>query len=140
MLKRGWIGLVYTLTTNNDVELLLDSWNEKLCKNPLNVTLVQKGVTINDDIGKDSDEESDDDGGDFCLHDVGGEMHDTFFDVDFLETNEIEVGTSRTKLPVIRNVEAIGVESDRVSAVLAEGVSHPADGVSQSVEGVSQPA
>ena len=82
----------FFITTDDDVELLLDSRNEKLCKNPLNVTIVQKGVTINDDIGEDNDEESDDDGGDFCLHYVGGEMHDTFFDVDFLETDEIEVG------------------------------------------------
>ena len=102
----------FFITTDDDVELLLDFRNEKLCKNPLNITLVWKGVTINDDIGEDSDEESDDDGGNFSLHDNRGEMHDTFFDVDFVETDEIEVGSSRTKLPVICNVEAISVEPD----------------------------
>ena len=45
----------FFITTDDDVELLLDSWNEKLCKNPLNVTLIPKGVTVNDDIGEDSD-------------------------------------------------------------------------------------
>ena len=44
------------------------------------------------------------------------------------------------KLPVIRNVEAIGVESERGSAILAEGVSHQEDGVGQPVERVRQPA
>ena len=63
-------------------------------------------------------------------------MHVTFFNIDFLETDEIEVGISRTKLLVIRNVEVIGVELERGSTVLAEGVSHPAEGVSQSAEGV----
>ena len=108
-------------------------------QNHLNITLVKKGVTINDDIGEDSDKESDDDRGDFCLHDVGGEMHDTFFNVDFLETDEIEVSTSRSKLLVIHNVEAIGGEFERGLAVPAEGVSHPVDGVSQLTEGVRQP-
>ncbi|KAL5546159.1 hypothetical protein UlMin_005846 [Ulmus minor] len=97
---------------DDDVKLLLDSQNEKLCKNPLNVTLVRKG-----------DEESDGDGGDFCSHDGGGGIHDTFFDEDFLETNEIEVGTSIMKLPVIRNVETIGVELDSGSAVSTEEFS-----------------
>ena len=58
-------------------------------QNPLNVILIRKGVTINDDIREDSDEDNDDDGGDFCLHDVGGEMHDTFFGIDLLRTDEI---------------------------------------------------
>ena len=114
----------FFITTDDDVELLLDSQNEKFCKNPLNITLVWKGVTINDDIGEDSDKESADDGGDFYSHDGGGGMHDTFFNVDFLGTNEIEIGTSRTKFLVSRNVEAIGVELERGSAVPAEGVSH----------------
>ena len=35
-----------------------------MCKNPLNVTLVPKGLTINDDIRNDSDDESDDEGDD----------------------------------------------------------------------------
>ena len=65
-------------------------------------------MTINDDIR----EESDDDGGDFCSHDGGVGMHDTFFDVDFLETDEIEASTSRTKLLIIHNAEVIGFEPD----------------------------
>ena len=106
----------FFITTDDDVELLLDFRNEKLCKNPLNVILVPKGVNVNDDIGEDSDKESNNDVEDFCLHEGRGEIHDTFFDVDFLETDEIEVGTSRTKLSVIRNVKAIGVESENGSA------------------------
>ena len=43
-------------------------------------------------------------------------MHDTS-SINFLETIEIKVSTFRTKLPVIRNVEAIGVEPERGSVV-----------------------
>ena len=79
--------------TDDDVELLLDYRNEKMCKNPLNITLLPKGVTVNDNIGEDSEDEGDN-GGDFCSQYSGGEMHDTFFDIDFVETNQNEVGTS----------------------------------------------
>ena len=44
-------------------------------------------------------------------------MHDTFFDVDFVETDQNEVGTSRMKLLVHRNVELDGVEPDRRGGV-----------------------
>ena len=47
----------FFITTDDDVELLLDSRNEKMCKNPLNVTLLPKGVSVNDGIGEDSDDE-----------------------------------------------------------------------------------
>ena len=78
-------------------------------QDPLNVTLVPKGVTINDDIGEDSDDKADDKE-DFCSHDGGSEMHNTFFDVDILETDQIEVDTSRTKLSMYHNVEPVGVQ------------------------------
>ena len=52
----------FFITTNDNVKLLLDSRNEKICKNPLNVILVPKEITINDDIEKDSDNDSDDKG------------------------------------------------------------------------------
>ena len=100
----------FFITTDDDIELLLDSRNEKLCKNPLNTTLVRKWVIVNDDIVEDSDEESDDDGGDLYSHDGGSEMHNTFFDVDILETDQIEVDTSRTKLSMYHNVEPVGVQ------------------------------
>ena len=45
---------------DNNVELILYSRNEKFCKNPLNITLVPKRITVNDDIEEDNDEESDD--------------------------------------------------------------------------------
>ena len=112
----------FFITTDDDVELLFDSQNEKMCKNPLNVTLFPKGVSVNDDIGKDSDDEGNN-GEDFFSQYSGGEMHDTFFDVDFVETNQNEVGTSRIKLPVHCNVEPVGVEPNRRGGVLMEGVS-----------------
>ena len=86
-------------------------------KNPLHVTLVPKGVTVNDDIGEDSDDYNDDkedNVGDFCLHNGRDELYNTFFDIDFLETNQIDVGTSRMKFPVYRNVEPVTVESGMV--------------------------
>ena len=52
----------FCITTDDDVELLLDSHNEKICKNPLKVTVVPKGVTVNDDIGEGSDDDRDDEG------------------------------------------------------------------------------
>ena len=52
-------------------------------------------------------------------------MHDTFFDVDFVETGQNEVGTSRMKLLVHRNVEPDGVEPNRHGGVSVEGVSEP---------------
>ena len=122
--------------------MLLDYWNEKICKNPLNVTIVPKGVTFNDDIGENSDDDSDDEGGDegdFCSHDGGGEMHDTFFDVDFLETDQIEVGTSKTKLQMIHNVKVVSIEAERGSGVLVEGVSEPAEDFTQPAKGDWQP-
>ena len=60
---------------------------------PLNVTLLPKGVSVNNDIREDSDDEGDD-GEDRSLQYSGGEMHDTFFNVDFVETNQNEIGTS----------------------------------------------
>ena len=83
----------FLITIDDDVELLLDSQNEKTCKNPLNITLLPKGVSVNDDIGEDSDDEGDD-GEDFYSQYAGGEMHDTLFDVNFVETNQNKVGTS----------------------------------------------
>ena len=64
----------FFIRTYDDIELLLDSQNEKIFKNPLYVTLAPKGVTLNDDISEDSDNDSyddEDDGGYFCLHDGG---------------------------------------------------------------------
>ena len=56
----------FFITTDDDVELLLDSRNEKMCKNPLNVTLLPKGVSVNDNIWEDSNDEGND-GEDFSL-------------------------------------------------------------------------
>ena len=58
-------------------------------------------------------------------------MHDTFFDVGFLETNQIEVGTSKMKLPMYCIVEAVSIEPKRGAGVLEDGVSQQAEGVRQ---------
>ena len=67
-------------------------------------------------------------------------MHDTFFDVDFVETNQNEVSTSQTKLSVHHNVEPVGVEANRCGGVLAEGVSEPPEGGSRTAKGGSRTA
>ena len=66
----------FFIKIDDDVELLLDSQNDKICKNPFYATLIPKGVTVNDDIGENSDYEEDD-GGDFCSHDGRCELYDT---------------------------------------------------------------
>ena len=65
-------------------------------------------------------------------------MHDTFFDVDFLETNQNEVGTSRTKLPVYHNVEPVGVEPKKGGGVPSEDGSLTPEGAIQLSKRASQ--
>ena len=77
-------------------------------QNPFNVTLIPKEVTINDKSDNDSDDDEDD-VVDFSSHNGCGGLHDTFFDIDFLQTDQND-GTSRMKLPVHCNMEAIGIE------------------------------
>ena len=67
-------------------------------------------------------------------------MHNTFFDVDFVKTDQNEVGTSRMKLLMHHNVEPVGVEPDRCGGFSAEGVSETPKGGSRMVEGGSEPA
>ena len=67
-------------------------------------------------------------------------MHDTIFNVDFVETDQNEVGTSRMKLSVHRNVEPDGVEPDRRGGVPVESVSEPPEGGILMVEVSSEPA
>ena len=67
-------------------------------------------------------------------------MHDTFFDVDFVETDQNEVGTSQMKLSVHCNVEPVGVEPDRRDGIPVEGVSKPPEGGSQMVKATSESA
>ena len=62
-------------------------------------------------------------------------MHDTFFDIYFLETDQNEVGISRIKLPVHHNVKPVGVEPDRRG-----GVSEPPEGSILMAEGATQPS
>ena len=52
----GKMSPFFFITANDNVEFLLDSQNEKICKNPLNVTLVPKGLTFNDDIREDNED------------------------------------------------------------------------------------
>ena len=68
--------------------------------------LLEKGVTINDESDDDSD-----DVGDISSHNSGGRLHETLFDVDFLEIDQNDVGTLRIKVPVHCKVETVSVES-----------------------------
>ena len=67
-------------------------------------------------------------------------MHDTFFNMDFVEIDQNKVSTSRMKLQVHRNVEPVGVELDRCGGVPVEGVSEPFEGGILMAEGGSEPA
>ena len=133
----------FFIMTDDDIELFLDSRNNKIYKSLLKVTILPKGVTVNDEIGEDSDDDSDnegEDGGDFCSHDGRGEMHNSFFDIDFLKTNQIEVGTSRKMLLVYHNMELVDVEFQRGASISAKGVSQPAEGDSQLPKCANQPS
>ena len=111
----------------------------------IKVIVIPKGESVNEDSDDDSDD-AENDTGDLSLHDGGGGFHNTWFDVDYLSTDQNNMGTSRTKLPVHRNMETDGVEPDRRGGVSVEGVSEPpeggilmAEGGSEPVEGVTQP-
>ena len=99
-------------------------------QNPLKVTSIPKGEIVNDD-GDDDSDDDEDDAVDFSLHDGGGGLHDTFFDVDFIQNDQNNVGTSRMKLSVHRNVEAVGVEFGVIGSQMAEGASQLEEGISQ---------
>ena len=94
---------------DEDVEIFFEERNERICKIPLKVVLIPKGEIVNKDNDDDSDD-AEDDTRDLSLHDGGGGFHDTWFDIDYLVTNQNEVGTSRTKLPLYRIVEPVGIE------------------------------
>ena len=113
---------------DEDVELLLEERNEKISKIPLKVTPIPKGVTVNDHSDSDSDDDEDD-AVDLSSHGGYGGLHDKFLDVDFMENDQNDVGTSRTKLPVHCNVEAVSVEFRRSG-------SQPKGGANQLEEGL----
>ena len=67
---------MFFIKANDDVVMLLASWDEMTCKNPSRVIVVPKEVFINDD---------EDDLRDVCLHNGGGGLHNSYFNVDFLK-------------------------------------------------------
>ena len=64
------------IRTDEDVEIFFEERNKRICKIPLKVVLIQKGVTVNEDSDEDIDDDEDD-MGDFSLHNGGGGFHDT---------------------------------------------------------------
>ena len=66
---------------------------------------------------------------DLSSHDGFGGLHDNLFDIDFMENNQNDVGASRTKLPVHRKVEAVGVEFRKSSSQPDVGANKPTDPV-----------
>ncbi|KAL5580592.1 hypothetical protein UlMin_013034 [Ulmus minor] len=87
------------IRTDEDFEIYFQDRKDRICKLPLKVIVISKSPFINEDSDEESDD-ADDDTGDLSLHDGGGGFHDTWFDVDYLANDQIDVGTSRTKLPV----------------------------------------
>ena len=75
------------IRTDEDIEIFFGERNGKICKIPLMVIVISKGGTVNEDSDDDSDD-AEDDMGDLSLHDGGGEFHDTWFDVDYLATDQ----------------------------------------------------
>ena len=85
---------------DEDIEIFFEERNERICKIPSNVIIIPKGGIVNEDNDDDIDN-AEDDTGDLSLQDSGGGFHDTWFDIDYLETDQIDVGNSRMKLPVV---------------------------------------
>ena len=97
------------IRTNEDFEIYFQHWNDEICKFPLKIIIIPKGDSVNEDNDEGSDD-AENDTRDLSLYNGGGEFHDTWFDVDFLATDQNDVGTSRMKFPVYRIVEPIGIE------------------------------
>ena len=94
------------IRTNEDFEIDFQDRNDGICKFPLKVIIIPKGDSINED-----SDDAKDDTGDLSVHNGGSGFHDTWFNVDYLATDQNEVGASRTKLLAYRPVEPVGITS-----------------------------
>ena len=86
------------IRTNECVEIFFEERNERICKIPLKVIIISKEATVNKDNDNDSDDVEDD-----------TRFHDTWFDIDYLKTDQIDVDNSQMKLLVYRNMEPVGI-------------------------------
>ena len=102
------------LKDDEDVAALLASRSDSTCKIPLGVIVEPTEVCAYE---KSSQESSDDTDG---SHDG---FRDNYFDVDYCDSEPTDVGSSRQKLPVFRNVEH--TENDNGASVTQPAEGNP---------------
>ena len=71
------------IKTDEDIEIFFEERNERICKIPSNVIIIPKGGIVNEDNDDDNNDVED-----------GMRFHYTWFDIDYLETDQIDVGNS----------------------------------------------
>ncbi|KAL5540487.1 hypothetical protein UlMin_043081 [Ulmus minor] len=98
---------------DGDVTILLGYRDERTYQIPLRVIVIPKDVYVNhlsDDFNDDDCNEYGDNFGDDCTRDVCDGFHDTFFNVDFVESELTDV-ESRSKLPIYRSAGTVKIDS-----------------------------